>query len=179
MPPLASLSRCGKETVGTAPPDHGHGQGMPPASPAQRILVIANRTCPCPELRDLILSRADASSRIVIVAPALNGRLAHAMSDTDGAVLRASARLDAAVEGLSGCAVADVQAVVGDSDPLLAIGDTLFGFPADEIIISSWPKGDSNWLEKDIVGKVRARFDGPVHHLVSVYGLKMSDAGVA
>ena len=148
-------------------------------STAQRILVIANRTCPCPELRDLIMSRADATTRIAIVAPALNGRLAHAMSDTDGAMQRARARLDAAVEGLADCEVGDVQAVVGDSDPLLAISDTLVSFPADEIIISSWLKGDSNWLEKNLVGRARATFDGPVHHLVSVYGLEMSEAEVA
>jgi 4-hydroxyphenylpyruvate dioxygenase-like putative hemolysin len=152
---------------------------MPSDSTAQRILVIANRTCPCPELRQLIMSRAGASTRIAIVAPALNGRLAHAVSDTDGAAQRARARLDVAVEGLSGCEVGDVQAVVGDSDPCLAIGDALADFPADEIIISSWPEGDSNWLEKDLVERTRATFSGTVHHLVSEYGLEASEAGVA
>jgi hypothetical protein len=148
-------------------------------STAQRILVIANRTCPCPELRELLLERAGDATRIAIVAPALNGRLAHAVSDTDGAVRQARVRLDAAVEGLQDCGLDDVQAVVGDSDPFLAIGDTLADFPADEIIISSWPEGDSNWLEKDLVERTRETFDGPVHHIVSLYGLEMSGAAGA
>jgi GABA permease len=138
--------------------------------PAQRILVIANRTCPCQELHDLVRGRAGEGTEVAIVAPALNGRLAHMVSDTDGAVKAARERLDAAVEGLREHGV-DAQAVVGDSDPFTAIADALARFPAEEIVISSWPPEHSNWLEKDLVERTRAEFDGPVHHVISEYGL--------
>ena len=138
--------------------------------PAQRILIIANRTCPCEELRDLVRARSGEGTRVAIVAPALNGRLAHLVSDSDGAVDAARERLATAVDGLREHGV-DAQAVVGDSDPLNAIADTLVDFPADEIVISSWPPGRSHWLEKNLVSRVRERYDVPVHSVTSDYGL--------
>ncbi len=135
-----------------------------------RILVIANRTCPCAELHDLITDRAGDATRVAIVAPALNGRLAHLVSDSDGAVDAARDRLATAVHALREHGV-DAQAVVGDADPVTAIADTLVDFPADEIVISSWPPGRSHWLEKDLVGKTRSRYDLPVHHVTTEYGL--------
>ena len=137
---------------------------------AQRILVIANRTCPCDELHDLVEARSGEGTEVAIVAPALNGRLAHYVSDSDGAVVAARERLAAAVAGLRAHGV-DAQAVVGDSDPFVAIADTLVDFPADEIMISTWPAGRSNWLEKDLVSRTRERYDVPVHHVISAYGL--------
>ena len=137
---------------------------------AQRILVIANRTCPCDELHDLVEARSGEGTEVAIVAPALNGRLAHYVSDSDGAVVAARERLAAAVTGLRRHGI-DAQAVVGDSDPFVAITDTLVDFPADEIMISTWPAGRSNWLEQDLVSRTRARYDVPVHHVVSAYGL--------
>jgi hypothetical protein len=136
----------------------------------ERILVIANVTCPCEELRDLVDEHSGPDTRVAIVAPALNGRLAHLVSDSDGAVDAARARLAAAVAGLGARGV-DAQAVVGDADPQNAISDTLVDFPADEIVISSWPAGRSHWLEKDLVAATRARYDIPVHHVTSEYGL--------
>jgi hypothetical protein len=38
-------------------------------------------------------------------------------------------------------------------------------------VISSWPAGRSHWLEKDLVGRTRERYDIPVHHVTSEYGL--------
>jgi len=65
------------------------------ASP-HRILVVANRTCPCPALRDEIRdrSREHAAAEVLIVSPALNSsKLAHWVSDTDGALEEAEGRL--------------------------------------------------------------------------------------
>jgi hypothetical protein len=82
----------------------------------ERILVIANVTCPCEELRDLVHEHAGPDTRVAIVAPALNGRLSHLVSDSDGAVTAARARLATAVTALGARGV-DAQAVVGDADP--------------------------------------------------------------
>ena len=58
------------------------------------------------------------------------------------------------------------QGEVGDGDPLQAIEDALRTFGADEIVISTHPEGRSNWLERNVVGAARERFDVPITHVV-------------
>jgi hypothetical protein len=138
----------------------------------RRILVIANRTCPCPALADEVATRArKAATEVLVVAPALNKRLRHWVSDVDAAIAAARERLDRAVANLSERGVA-AEGVVGDSDPLLAIEDALAGFEATEIVISTHPPDRSNWLEKNLPTRAVQRFDVPITHLVSHYELE-------
>jgi hypothetical protein len=44
--------------------------------------------------------------------------------------------------------------------------DALRTFGADEIVIATHPEGRSNWLERNIVGAARERFDAPITHVV-------------
>jgi GABA permease len=133
-----------------------------------RILVIANRTCPCPTLADEVARRTPDD--VLVVAPALNSRLRHWVSDIDGAVAKAHDRLELAVAALRARGVS-VRGEIGDANPVVAIADAIAEFPASEIVIATLPPGHSNWLERRLIEKVRARFDGPVTHLVSDYGL--------
>jgi hypothetical protein len=138
----------------------------------RRILVIANRTCPCPALADELGARAgEPPGDVLIVAPALNTRLRHWVSDVDAAMAAAAERLKHAVANLSERGVA-AEGVVGDSDPLLAIQDALADFPATEIVLSTHPPGRSNWLERKLPMRATQRFDLPVTQLVSEYGLE-------
>lgn len=135
------------------------------------ILVVANRTCPCPDVLDDVCGRAEAhGSDIVIVAPALNTRLRHYVSDVDGAVAEARARLQVAIEGLAERGV-EARGEVGDADPVQAIEDLFNQFTPVEIVISTYPPERSNWLERNVVDRARKRFDVPVTHIVSRYGL--------
>jgi hypothetical protein len=144
--------------------------------PDRRILVVANRTCPCPALADAVAARAGApAADVLVVAPALNGRLRHWVSDVDGAIAAAHERLDRAVANLRDRGVA-ARALVGDSDPLVAIEDALADFPATEIIVSTHPPGHSNWLEKKLPERAATRFDLPLTHLTSSYGLEAASA---
>src|SRR5947209_5257661 len=139
--------------------------------PTAGILVIANRTCPCPTLVDEVARRAgETPTEVLVVAPALNSRLRHWLSDVDGAIARAHDRVELAVgelreRGVSACGE------IGDSDPVVAITDALASFSASEIVIATHPPGQSNWLEHGLIENARARFDIPVTHLVSSYGL--------
>jgi hypothetical protein len=143
------------------------------------ILVIANRTCPCPALVDEVARRAiDRPAEVLVVAPALNSRLRHWVSDIDGAVARARDRVEFAVAELRERGVS-ARGEVGDADPLLAIADALAGFPASEIVIATHPQGRSNWLERGLIEKATARFDLPITHLVSSYGLVADGAPAA
>jgi GABA permease len=140
------------------------------------ILVIANRTCPCPVLVDEVAHRAgDSRAPVLVVAPALNSRLRHWVSDVDGAVAQARDRVGFAIAGLRERGIA-ARGEVGDSDPLLAIADALAAFPASEIVIATHPEGQSNWLERGLIEKATARFDLPITHLVSSYGLVAGEA---
>lgn len=136
-----------------------------------RLIVVANRTCPCPGLADEIHDRLSGRpGRIHVVAPALNKRLRHWVSDTDEAVARASERLAVAVELLRHAGLPS-SGEVGDADPLLALEDAMASFPAQGVLISTWPEGRSNWLEKDLLPRARERFDLPIDHVVSRYDL--------
>lgn len=135
-----------------------------------RLLLIANRTCPCPDVLDEVRRRATADGEVLVVAPALNGRLAHWVSDTDAAVLAARERLDRAVEWLHEAGM-QARGEIGDADPVLAIEDALAGYAATEIVISTHPPERSNWLEKDIVRRAGERSGLPIVHVVSHYDL--------
>jgi len=143
----------------------------PPTEGGRRILVIANRTCPCPILADEMARRASAApADVLVVAPALNSRLRHWVSDVDEALARAHERLDLAVAALRKRGIF-ARGEIGDADPLHAIEDALARFPADEIVIATLPAGRSNWIERGLVEKATARFGIPIAHLVSGYDL--------
>ena len=100
-----------------------------------------------------------------IVAPALNSRLRHWVSDEDEARAAAEERLARSLERLRADSVAATGAV-GDADPMQAIVDALHVFDPDAIVIATHPPARSNWLARDLVGRVRRRFARPVVHVV-------------
>src|SRR3954452_51880 len=130
------------------------------------VLVIANETVEGQALVDAVRFRAfNRDAAVLVVAPALNTRLRHWMSDSDAAH-------DAAEQRLAGClaklAAAGVRAdgYVGDADPLQAVDDALRLFPADELVIGTHPEQRSNWLAHDLVRRARLRYEMPIFHVV-------------
>jgi hypothetical protein len=51
---------------------------------------------------------------------------------------------------------------------LLAIDDALAVFPANEIVIATHPESRSNWLARDIVPRVCARYPLVVHQIETI-----------
>lgn len=142
----------------------------PSTARAAQVLLVANRTCPCPDVLDAVKQHAGAHGRVHVVVPALNGRLRHLVSDVDDAVRAATERLQTALDYLGASGV-PATGEVGDSDPVLAVGDALHRFRADELVVSTYPRGDSNWLERDLPGRLARRYRRPITHLVSHHGL--------
>src|SRR4051812_18372171 len=131
-----------------------------------RILAIANETVEGDALHDLILAHAgDLPTDVLVVAPALNSRLRHWMSDEDGARNAAEERLARSVERLDADGI-PAYGWVGDADPLEAIADALAVFPADQLIISTHSEERSNWLARDVVARAQERFGLPITHVV-------------
>ncbi len=134
-----------------------------------RLIVIANRTCPCPGLAIEVASLlGERPGEVLVVAPALNTRLRHFMTDDKRAIAAARERLDLAVM-LLGEAGIDGRGEIGDADPLNAIADAHATFGAEAVLISTWPEGMSHWLERDLLGRARKRVEIPVHHVVSAF----------
>lgn len=105
-----------------------------------------------------------------VVAPALNSRLRHYVSDTDASTAAARERLQRAAEGLVS-RVSSVSTEVGDGDPLVAIADALARFRADEIVIGTWRPGiHTGWRRASStrrVGGSRCR----LRNVATEYGL--------
>ena len=132
-----------------------------------RILVIANETVEGRMLHDTVLARTGGPRpvEVLVVCPALNSRLRHWISDSDGARRKAEERLEKCLQRLGGEGI-EADGWVGDADPLQAIADGLHVFAADEIIVATHPEGRSNWLERDLIGRARERFGPPLVHVV-------------
>jgi hypothetical protein len=137
------------------------------ALPVRRVLVIANQTATSwPLINELCAQAKRGPAQFHLVVPALNSHLRHWLSDTDDAVLAAHRRGEDALARLKSHGL-PISMEVGDSVPLLAIGDALAQFPADEIVISTLPPARSHWLEHDLVELARGRFDVSVRHLIA------------
>ncbi len=139
-------------------------RGVDAAHP--RVLVVANRTLHGEELRSELLRRAQAGAELHIVAPILCSRSHYIASDVDRELDEARHRLAEALEWAGEEGVA-VTGRVGDANAALgAIEDELRRYGADEVIISTYPPGESNWLETGIVGRLRTELDIPISHVV-------------
>jgi alkanesulfonate monooxygenase SsuD/methylene tetrahydromethanopterin reductase-like flavin-dependent oxidoreductase (luciferase family) len=131
-----------------------------------RVLVVANRTLHGDELRAVLRRRAAGGAELHVVAPILTSRVHYLASDVDKELDEARDRLATALawartEGLI------ATGKVGDPNTALAaIEDELRLFGADEVIISTYPPGKSNWLETGIVERLRDELDIPVTHVV-------------
>ena len=133
----------------------------------RRILVLANETVGGERLREVIREKAEGypSSKVHVVAPALNSPMRHWASDEDPARRAAELRLQDSLGRLRDGGI-DASGGVGDAEPLQALEDGLRLFDADEIVISTHPEGRSHWLEKGVVQEARARFAVPITHVV-------------
>ena len=106
-------------------------------------------------------------AEVFVVAPALNSRLRHWLSDDDDARRGASERLAACLDRLE-CAGLHATGRIGDADPLQAVADTLPRFAADEIVIAAHSERSRGIAEKIAPG-VRERFALPVHDAEGVW----------
>jgi GABA permease len=131
------------------------------------ILVIANETVESPILREAIRATAKGGdgAEVVIVAPALNSRARHWVSDEGEARLRAKRRLEGCLASLTAVGI-EARGWIGDADPLQAIADALHFVSAGQIVIATHPEGRSNWLARRLVPRARRRFTIPILHVV-------------
>jgi hypothetical protein len=135
-------------------------------SARDRVLVIANRTLQGEDLEAILRSRAERGAELRIVAPILVSRVRYIASDVDSELREANKRLVAALAWAHDAGF-DASGKVGDPNVALgAIEDELRLFASDEVVISTYPPGKSNWLETGIVERLREELDIPVTHVI-------------
>jgi hypothetical protein len=97
---------------------------------------------------------------MLVVAPASDiSRLNWLTNAEDDARAQASA---VAAKTAEATPTEDVEARVGDSDPLKAIEDALRTFAADEILVVTRPDEQAGWLEEGSGAAAQSRFNLPV-----------------
>lgn len=142
-------------------------EGRRATSPARwRVLVVANRTLAGEELARKLRRRGVDGCELRIAAPIVVSRAYYLASDVDSELEEARERLAAAVAGAQAAGF-QASGTVGDPNAALdAIADELRRFPADEVLICTYPPGASNWLETGIVKRLREELDICITHVI-------------
>jgi hypothetical protein len=144
---------------------------------SHRILVVANETMAGRALQSEISSHSQGEgTELRVVVPALNSKIKHWTNEEDQARAEAQQRLERLLAGLRTQGI-EADGDIGDADPVQAMEDALRLYSADEVIISTHPRGRSNWLEHDVVSRAQERFDVPVTHVVVDLEREEADTG--
>ena len=125
-----------------------------------RVLVVVLAPIEDPDAASEVADSARPGGEVLVLAPALNRRLAHWASDLDDAREAAQRRL---VLSLGTLAAADVdgRGRVGDTDTVQAVEDTLREFPADEAVLVTAPVERSGPVTRSLT-ELRTRLDLPL-----------------
>ena len=118
---------------------------MEPSTP-RCILIVAYRTAGTPGLLDEVRSRAaQERCRFVLLVP---------RPYWDPETEEAALILELAIPLLEDAAGGQVEGRIGDTDPLVAVRETLEHEPFDEVIVSTLPARVSHWLHRDLPSRV-------------------------
>jgi hypothetical protein len=131
-----------------------------------RVLVVANRTLRAEPLRAELARRGRAGAELHFVAPILMSRAHYIASDVDAELRDARERL---ADALAWARAEGLHATGKVGDPNVALGaieDELRLSGADEVIISTHPPGQSNWVETGMLERLREDLDVPLTHIV-------------
>ncbi len=127
---------------------------------AKKILALVSEPISGDQLRSALGNGAD-DAEVMVVAPALDSRAHFWTSDSDDAIARADEVQRQSVDRLAEEGV-EAAGDTGETDPLLALGDALATFPAEEIVIFAHREDDQNWAEADLFEQAQDRFAVPV-----------------
>ena len=131
-----------------------------------KVLVVANRTVAGRKTLEAVRERHQQGGYefhlVVPVQRPEHGSVIYDEAVRDAAQLR----VDLAIAYLGKEGI-EVTGEVGDQDPFNATIDALHGYPADEIIISTFPQTRSGWLGHDLIERVEQESGKPVHHVVT------------
>jgi hypothetical protein len=121
-----------------------------------RTLVVANQTVGGGPLIDLLKKKgADSPHNFVVILP----------QGESGEHGDAHERLAHTLEVLHGAGLEAVGQVM-DPDPFTAVQNALQFYPADEIVVSTFPGERSGWMRSNLIERIQASTSKPVEHVV-------------
>ena len=129
------------------------------------VLVVANRTAESEELQQALRERAAKGDdvKFTLVIPWAHG-LAKAAGSDEG-IDEAQGHMENAVNTLRAAGL-DVEATLGDPDPVAAVQDAANQGTYDELIVSTLPTHISKWLHLDLPRKAAHATGLPMTHVV-------------
>jgi hypothetical protein len=124
------------------------------------LLVVVTTEVADATVREFVRRSAGEDAEVRVVAPASGiSRLDWLTNAEDDARAEAGSLADKTAQAAP---TTDVQAKIGDSDPVKAIEDALREFAADEVLIITRPDEDSSWLVAGSGETAQTRFRVPV-----------------
>lgn len=142
----------------------------------QRVLVVGNSSLRAHRLQAALEKvSADRTAVFRLVVPAVErtrvtgehswyrtvGSVSHPNEDELAGDTLADHRMHEATRRLRDAGL-NIDGIVGHADPMRAVADGLDGFDADHIIVSTLPRGYSDWLEADLPKEIERRYRLPV-----------------
>ncbi len=120
-----------------------------------RVLVVAHKTAATKPLIEAVSERAQQGPcRFTLLVPNAAHGLHKVVDPEDQGGGEAQAVVDKAVPLLSEAAGSQVEALIGDPDPIAAVHDAINLHGFDEVIVSTLSAPISRWLHMDLPRKV-------------------------
>jgi hypothetical protein len=127
-----------------------------------RILVLAHEGLGGDGLAQLLDEhQPDGAAEVFVVVPALSGSVKQLANDDRDEIAAAQADLERLLHEIATDG-RGVDGIVGDSDPRLALEDSLRQFAADEIVIVNPPGAEMEGLEEVATARALKDVDLPV-----------------
>jgi hypothetical protein len=108
-----------------------------------------------------VLALVEGAEEILVMSPALPGRLDWLTGQEDRTREIADERLRTVLGQLEG-AGQKAGGVVGGDDPLVAFEDAIADFGPDHIVIGLRNRNDAGWQEKGLLDQIVERFGLPI-----------------
>jgi GABA permease len=128
---------------------------------------VANRTADSPELIAALRGRAMRSpAGFTLLVPAVPYGLAWA-ADMKAGRPGAASRIESALARMRMSGIEIDDALIGDPDPLAAVGDALLSRDFEEVVVSTLPRGVSRWIRLSLPQRLRRATELPVSHVTA------------
>lgn len=130
----------------------------------KQIVILAHRTAAGPHLQRLVRARlGEGQCRFTLIVPA---QAPEGFVWTEREAGEETERVVSEALAIFRAFDAQIEGVVGDRRPLLALDDHLRHHDVDEIVVSTFPAGASRWLRQDLPHRVERTYDVKMTHVV-------------
>jgi hypothetical protein len=123
-----------------------------------KLLVVASE--PIDEAAVNLITQGGPPEEVRVIAPTLTGSaLRYWMNDTDAAIEKSEAVVDASLAQLEEAEIVASAAPVTDDQPAVTISDALREFDPDRIVVVKHTRGDEAYREEEIVDQIGEHSD--------------------